>query len=142
MNYLHDNLHVACWCKLQSCMLLNPWEHHLCNLTSFHVEVMIRSLKHLHKIDVFNARTDLSLMPKIISIRYRVKEIHHDMLTRRTKRNQRKRERMFDQIIEYAIRFLLMMIKNLESFLAIGPKPCTTHTVPMCFKGESRIKNK
>ena len=130
MNYLYDNLHVACWFKLQRCMLSNAGECHLCILPPYCAEVMIRSLKHLHKIDEFNARTDLLLTPKAMSIIFRVKEIHHTMLPRPTKSNQSKRQWLFENILEKAIRFLLMTIKNPESHLAKVPKPCTILPFP------------
>ena len=37
MNYLHENLHVACWFKLQSCMFLKPEEYHNGSLVPGHV---------------------------------------------------------------------------------------------------------
>ena len=51
MNCLHQNLHVACWFKLQSGLMLKPQEHHRAELKEFHADAMIRSLHQLNEID-------------------------------------------------------------------------------------------
>ena len=77
MNYLHQNLHVACWFKLQSCLMLKPQECHYAELKEKCADAMIRSLHQLNDIDAFDPKTDLLIVTKIISILYRAKEEHH-----------------------------------------------------------------
>ena len=115
MNYLHENLHMACWFKLQSCMFLKPEEHHNVSLVPGHAVVMIHSLKHQHIIDEFNAKTDLLLTSKITRIIFKVKEFYHAILS---KSNKTKHQKMFDNMIEKAVSFLPMTIKNPRSCLA------------------------
>ena len=138
INCLHENLYVDYWFKLQSYIFLKTEEHHGGSLAPYHTEAMIHSLKYLHIIDEFNAKTDLLLMPKITSIIFKVKELHHAMPLRSKKP---KRQRIFDNIIEKAFRFLLIMIKNPQSCLAKSLQKHNLFTVTMCCKGKSGDKN-
>ena len=140
MNYLTQNLHVACWCKLQTCLLTRPRECHSSHLQPYHAQAMLHNLEHLSKIEKFDPKTDLLLIPKTTCILRKAKERHYCMLPKHGDSDDR--ERLRGNIIERGIRFLLMMIKNPQSCLAKSSNPCSVFTSPMRFKGEMGAKNK
>ena len=74
IHYLHQNLHVACWFKIQSCCFLKPQEHNNCKLSSFDADVVIRCVQELNEIDEFDPKTDLLIVPKTISMLHKVKD--------------------------------------------------------------------